>query len=98
MGSFASNQVSDREVSNESSISHFNGWCGDRDRGCAAGAGNRGGPNLDSAANGGRPAGLAGSVGLPDHHADGATLRAWDAGIFYRPGSVAPLKSRKSSA
>src|SRR5215471_21318833 len=93
---FASNQVSEREVSYEPSTSHFNWWSVGRDRGRIAGAGTRVGTNLDGAANGGRPARLAGRVGLPDHYSDGATRCSRNEGIFHRRGSSDLREGRKS--
>src|SRR5215467_8680207 len=99
MGIFASSQASEREVSYEPSTSHINEWFGGHDRGCVAGASTRRRPGraarcddngcgggLDPATNGGRQAGLAGSVGLPDHYPDGATRSAGNEGVFYRRG------------
>src|SRR5712671_2036421 len=98
MGIIASNQASEREVSYEPSTSHFNGWSTGGDRGRAAGAGGCGGRDVDCAAYGGRPAGLAGCVGLPDHHPDGATRRARNEGVFYRRGGGNLREGRKSTA
>src|SRR6266436_7597898 len=97
MGIFASNQASEREVSYEPSTSHFNGWSTGGDRVWAVGAGGCGGRDVDCSAYGGRPAGLAGCVGLPDHYPDGATHRARNERVFHRRGGGALGKRRKSA-
>src|SRR5579871_2322077 len=76
-----------------------------RDRACVAGTATRVWPDhraergadseLDCAANGGRPAGPAGGVGLSHHHAVGAAARAWNERVLYRRGSREFRESRK---